>query len=202
MSSISSLSRRPGRPRTNDVDSRQRLLAAALSAFSELGFEGASLRTIAVNAGFDAAMIFHRFGSKEKLWQAVVEAKACDFQVSLANELQPLLQGNGSLAERVTQVLDLFVDRLLAGPEISMLILREMPYPSSRRDFLVEKLIRPSCEHLVPFWHQAMEAGLLRRSDPVVFQIGIFGALSMILASRPILSSLGAPEMDLAVISL
>lgn len=198
MNSPAPLPRRPGRPRSKDGDSRERLLAAALSAFSQLGFEGAGLRAIAEAAGYDVALIFHRFGSKEGLWRAVVESVAADFQVSLRDELQPLLQGEAPLVQRVTQVVDLFVDKLLQRPEITMLIMREISDPGERRDFLVAQLLRPSCDGFAPFWAQAMAAGLLRPADPVVFHVGIFGGLAMILAFRGILPNLGAAAMDLA----
>jgi TetR/AcrR family transcriptional regulator len=198
MSPLSSATRRPGRPRSSEVDSREKLLAAALTAFADFGFEGASLRAIAVAAGFDVAMIFHRFGSKEGLWRAVVESVAADFQASLAHELLPLIQGDAPLVQRVTQVLDIFMDKLVQRPTITLLIMRETSVPGERRDFLVSRLLGPSCERFAPFWQEAMEAGVLRRSDPVLFHVGIFGAMAMILAFRPILPNLGAAEMDLA----
>lgn len=198
MSPLSSATRRPGRPRSSEVDSREKLLAAALTAFADFGFEGASLRAIAVAAGFDVAMIFHRFGSKEGLWRAVVESVAADFQASLAHELLPLIQGDAPLVQRVTQVLDIFIDKLVQRPTITLLIMRETSVPGERRDFLVSRLLGPSCERFAPFWQEAMEAGVLRRSDPVLFHVGIFGAMAMILAFRPILPSLGTTQMDLA----
>lgn len=198
MSPLPSSPRRPGRPRSTDVDSREKLLAAALLAFSELGFAGASLRAIALSAGFDVAMIFHHFGSKERLWLAVGESIEADFQQSLNHELVPLMEGDHPIAERVTRVLDVLVEKLIERPAITMLIMREMPVPGERRDFLVTRLLRPSCDGLVPFWLKAMEAGVLRPSDPVLFHVGIFGAIAMILAFHDVLPQLGSAEMDLA----
>lgn len=198
MSLLPSSPRRPGRPRSTDVDSREKLLAAALLAFSELGFAGASLRAIALSAGFDVAMIFHHFGSKERLWLAVGESIEADFQQSLSHELVPLMEGDHPIAERVTRVLDVLVEKLIERPAITMLIMREMPVPGERRDFLVTRLLRPSCDGLVPFWLKAMEAGVLRPSDPVLFHVGIFGAIAMILAFHDVLPQLGSAEMDLA----
>ncbi len=198
MSPLPSSPRRPGRPRSTDVDSREKLLAAALLAFSELGFAGASLRAIALSAGFDVAMIFHHFGSKERLWLAVGESIEADFQQSLNHELVPLMEGDHPIAERVTRVLDVLVEKLIERPAITMLIMREMPVPGERRDFLVTRLLRPSCDGLVPFWLKAMEAGVLRPSDPVLFHVGIFGAIAMVLAFHDVLPQLGSAEMDLA----
>ncbi|HEV7186306.1 MAG TPA: TetR family transcriptional regulator [Blastococcus sp.] len=63
--------RRPGNPDTRDV-----VLAAARTAFAERGFDGATIRGIAADAGVDPALVHHYFGSKDKLFLAAVEAPA------------------------------------------------------------------------------------------------------------------------------
>lgn len=60
--------RRPGRP-----DTRQAVLDAARNAFATTGFAGTSIRRIARDAGVDAAMIHHYFGTKDKLFLATVQ---------------------------------------------------------------------------------------------------------------------------------
>ena len=52
------------------------MLAAARTAFAERGFEGATIRGIATEAGVDPALVHHYFGSKDKLFLAAVEAPA------------------------------------------------------------------------------------------------------------------------------
>ena len=52
------------------------VLAAARAAFAERGFDGATIRGIAADAGVDPALVHHYFGSKDKLFLAAVEAPA------------------------------------------------------------------------------------------------------------------------------
>ncbi|MBC6447777.1 TetR/AcrR family transcriptional regulator [Actinokineospora xionganensis] len=59
--------RRPG-----GTDTRAALLAAAREVFSEQGYDGATVRTIAARAGVDAAMVNHWFGGKEALFGEAV----------------------------------------------------------------------------------------------------------------------------------
>lgn len=54
-------------------DTRQRLIEAALDVFGRLGFEGATTRQIAKQAGVNLAAIVYHFGSKEALHMAVAE---------------------------------------------------------------------------------------------------------------------------------
>ena len=65
---------RPSGRRTGDVSTRQALLDAASRQFAEHGYDGASLRAIAREAGVDPAMVRHFFGSKNALFLATLAA--------------------------------------------------------------------------------------------------------------------------------
>jgi AcrR family transcriptional regulator len=67
--------RRPGR-RPGNPDTRDAVLAAARAAFAERGFDGATIRGIAADAGVDPALVHHYFGNKDKLFLAAVDAPA------------------------------------------------------------------------------------------------------------------------------
>jgi AcrR family transcriptional regulator len=60
--------RRPG-----ETGTRQAILEAARRLFAERGYEGASLRAIASEAGVDASLAVHFFGSKAGLLEAAIE---------------------------------------------------------------------------------------------------------------------------------
>jgi AcrR family transcriptional regulator len=61
--------RRPG-----NQDTREAILAAARKAFAERGYDGASIRAIATDAGVDPALVHHYFGNKDKLFLESLEA--------------------------------------------------------------------------------------------------------------------------------
>ena len=67
--------RSPGRTgrRPGATDTRSRVLLAARTSFGERGFEGATIRAIALRAGVDPALIHHYFGSKQQLFVAAME---------------------------------------------------------------------------------------------------------------------------------
>lgn len=64
--------RRPGR-RPGPSSSRDDILAAARVLFGERGYDKASIRAIAREAGVDPALVHHFFGSKEELFVAAME---------------------------------------------------------------------------------------------------------------------------------
>jgi len=64
--------RRPGR-RSGPTVSRGDILAAARRLFAERGYDGATIRAIAQEAGVDAALVHHFFGTKEQVFVAAME---------------------------------------------------------------------------------------------------------------------------------
>ncbi len=59
--------RRPG-----GADTRQAILSHARTAFAERGYDGTSLREVARLAGVDPALVTHYFGSKDRLFAALM----------------------------------------------------------------------------------------------------------------------------------
>lgn len=66
------MSGRTGR-RPGESGTREEILRAARKLFSEHGYAGTSIRSIAQNAGVDAALIHHFFNSKEGVFAAAME---------------------------------------------------------------------------------------------------------------------------------
>lgn len=67
---------RPARPRGRrraGENTRAALLAAAKVEFTERGFDGATVRSIAQRAGMDPAMVNHWFGGKDGLFVAALQ---------------------------------------------------------------------------------------------------------------------------------
>src|SRR5687768_17921368 len=56
---------------------RLQILAVAVSLFSERGFRGTTTREIAQAAGVSEAMVFRHFATKEELYAAILDHKAC-----------------------------------------------------------------------------------------------------------------------------
>src|SRR3954452_9408075 len=77
-----------GRP-SGGTDARAEILAAARTAFAEHGYDGATIRTIAGNAGVDPALVHHYFGTKEELF-----VEAVQFPIRPAEFLPAVVEGD------------------------------------------------------------------------------------------------------------
>jgi AcrR family transcriptional regulator len=62
------------KPRRNASATRQAILDSARQAFTRCGYDGVGVREIAQNAGVTAMLVNRYFGSKEKLFEEVVES--------------------------------------------------------------------------------------------------------------------------------
>jgi AcrR family transcriptional regulator len=67
---------RPGRRRSGrrggDSGTREAILAAARARFGDLGYDRATIRGIAADAGVDPALVHHFYGTKESLFVAAM----------------------------------------------------------------------------------------------------------------------------------
>ena len=95
MSTPARRGRRPGAP-----DTRAGILAAAREQFATAGFSGTTIRAVAAEAGVDAALVHHYFGTKDDLFLAALELPI-DPRAVLAPALAPGPDGAG---ERILRV--------------------------------------------------------------------------------------------------
>jgi AcrR family transcriptional regulator len=66
-----------GSARMAGEERRLQILAVAVSLFSERGFRGTTTKEIAQAAGVSEAMVFRHFATKQELYAAILDHKAC-----------------------------------------------------------------------------------------------------------------------------
>ena len=98
------------RPHRDEV--RSRILAAAAHNFERDGYVGASLRRIAMDAGFTKGAVYSNFGSKPDLFGQVCAARLVNGERDLVDALSPILSScerpddlMRSISEKLTEIL-------------------------------------------------------------------------------------------------
>jgi TetR/AcrR family transcriptional regulator len=104
---------------SKERDTRQILLEAASEEFARQGLNGARMHVIVERAGINERMIYHHFGSKVGLYEAVL---AHHFR---APQLPVSVSGGGAPRERFVSTLTAFVRGLIARPQFLALALHE-----------------------------------------------------------------------------
>lgn len=137
------LPRKRGRPSRNDQrhDLQARLLEAALEAFADGGFDGASLSQIAKKAETDIALIRYYFGSKQDLWTAALD----DLNERLQSELSTVLKKDkgDSATQTLKTAIHWFVEMSAAHPALSRIIVHEGNDNGERGKYIAKDFIGP-----------------------------------------------------------
>lgn len=123
-----------GRPRT---DIQPRILRAARARFLVDGVDGASLRTIAKEAGTSIGMVFYYYPTKDDLFLAVIEERYAVLLADLDAILQPPV---GSLRERLREVFARLGRASEEELDVIRLVVREALLSSPRLQLLLARL--------------------------------------------------------------
>ncbi len=111
--------RRRGRRGRGTVDAQRALLDAARYEFARRGFAGATLKSIAGRARLDVAMVRYYFGSKQGLYEAVVES-------TLRGVMRKLARADGRAYLRIRRFIRTFMTMLADNPWLPPLLIREL----------------------------------------------------------------------------
>jgi AcrR family transcriptional regulator len=134
--------RRPGRSST-----RETILAAARRQFAQHGYDRASLRAIAGDAGVDQKLIAHFFGSKQKLFVAAI-----GLPLNPAEMLPAVLAGErGQLGRRLAQLLFSVLDDPAFHQRLTGVVRAAAAEPEvarMMREFLTREVFAPTAEIL------------------------------------------------------
>jgi AcrR family transcriptional regulator len=170
--------RRPGAAGT---ETREAIRAAARRLFAERGFEGASMRAIAAEAGVDAALITHFFGSKANLLGAAI-----DWPFDPERELPRLLSaGSDHAGERLVALFVRTWDREGSRHPVITLLRAAMNEPSAAdllADFMRARLFGPLLAELGSDQPDT-------RANLVAAQLGGLGLARYILRFEPLASA-------------
>lgn len=180
-----------GRPAKGLRSGRDSLLGAATTAFADLGFDSADLRSIAAAAGVSQNLIRVHFGTKAALWDACLDAIIA---VSTpATEQIAALSRDASrpVFERLREAIGRAADFYAAHPEARDFITRHTLEAPERSDRLTELLY----EAIRPMLEEAVARGVIHSGHPAIIFALINNAVSP-PASFPALIQQIAPEID------
>lgn len=160
-------------------DTAERILEAALEAFSQEGFEGARTRDIAARAKVTLGLVQYHFGTKDDLWKAAVERAFQDLETGLDS----LLANSGALDERwlLRQLIHNHVRFVAENTAFIRIMHDEGKRRGPRMRWLTDRYVKPLFDKVTPLVARSQESGILRRDvDPIHFVYTLVGAVGMI----------------------
>ena len=143
---------------------QQKLLDAAIEAFSENGFKGTSTRDIAERAGVHHPLITYHFKNKDKLWRAAADRVFRDFRRSLAHSLEELQ--DECPKKRFASLVRAYVRYAKSQPALHKVMVQEASYPNPRLDWLIETHLKPFFDATFTMLADLQRLGVAPQGDP------------------------------------
>lgn len=156
-----------------ESDARSRLLVAASDAFASYGFDGASLRQIAQQAGVAFQLISYHFGSKETLWLAAVDhllgvrVKAAKSTFSPVRDFEQQLREWLRIALRFS----------MREPQLRKIMCQELLARSQRYEQHLKPRMREATPFFNYFFEQPRRQGIVTRLSSPEMQLVLRGLL-------------------------
>jgi AcrR family transcriptional regulator len=148
---------------------RDQILRVAVSLFSNRGFRGTTTKEIAQAAGVSEAMVFRHFATKEELYAAILDHKACAGSGSFEPEVMA--------AEAIKRKDDRGVFESLAlgalnhhddDPEFQRLLLYSALEKHKLAEMFFDNFVRKVYEFLGTYIRERQREGALLEMDPAI----------------------------------
>jgi AcrR family transcriptional regulator len=163
-------------------DTRRRLIAAGRKLIATRGFDGTSIRALTEEAGANLGAVTYHFGSKEKLYQAVLEEVVAPFR----ERVQVLRDMPLSALQRLEYFIRGMFQHLRENGDMPRFMVQEIVLGDHPAPQILES-IRVVAPILIEIIQEGQDSGTIRKGDPVLM------ALSTL--SQPIYLSIMPPVL-------
>jgi len=162
------LSGRASHARMAGGERRSQILAVAVSLFSERGFRGTTTKEIAQAAGVSEAMVFRHFATKQELYAAILDHKACS-----GGTFEPAIMASAAFEKKDDRAV--FESLALAAlryhendPEFQRLLLHSALEKHELAQMFFDEFVRGVYEFLGNYIRERQREGALIEIDPAV----------------------------------
>jgi TetR/AcrR family transcriptional regulator len=182
-----------GRPRKDaDFAPTDKVMAAAIEAFSVHGYNGVSLRTVNDELGVSRNLLYQRFGSKAELWRAAVDWAFGP----LLGYLETADDKSADPMIRLRMLIRNFIEYSATRPYLARIATVEGAAPTDRFEYLYRNYIRPVQARFSPVFEQLREQGRIKNIPTEIFYFQLtsggtapFGQIGLVTLMAPHLVS-------------
>jgi AcrR family transcriptional regulator len=174
------------------ADRRRQILEAAVKVFAARGFHAARVSDVAKEAGVAYGLVYHYFGSKEELLEAIFRGTWTD----MLARVQEVEASGVPAEEAVRQVTALLLRTWRRDPDLVRVLIREV----TRNQHVQEEIeeISHAMEVLENIVRRGQEGGDFRADlDPRLAAVVFYGALDEVLSGW-VLGQLPDGDEDIA----
>jgi len=162
------------------ADKKSSILEAAEKLFSELGYEGASTRQIAKEAGANMAMINYYFGSKEGVFMEIMGQRVSDFK----HQLKEINEMEATVMEKLLLVVERYATRILCNLTFHKMMQRELSLPQRPEMFsTIKSAMLENMSVIEGIITEGIEEGTFRKVDVRMLIATVMGTISNVAIS-------------------
>ena len=164
------------------IDKREHIINVAIELFSTKGFEGTSIRELAAKAGVNIAMVNYYFGSKDKLFEAIIETKAS----FMKGKLEELI-ANKTLSEieKIDIIIDSYVERLLSQPAYHRVIHQELLINQrASMHHNITSIFTQNMQMVKSIIETGIKKKVFKKVDPELTMASIIGTINQVMLSK------------------
>ncbi|WP_318847068.1 TetR/AcrR family transcriptional regulator [Chryseobacterium sp. JV558] len=136
------------------ISKEENILFAAEKLFAEKGFEGTSTREIAKEANVNISMISYYFGSKEKLYEKLVEYRMTEGQFFSKDILE---RTDMNEWQKIEKVIDQFSNKIRTQKCFYRIMQREQVYTKNPQ---IVEFLKQTKMGFLSMYSQILESGL------------------------------------------
>src|SRR3954449_2031229 len=155
------------------ADSAARILEVARGEFARHGFPAARLQDIAERAGLTHPTLLYHFGSKERLYAAVIEQAMEDWAAVTSVAVARAPRGFA----RVAALIDVGLEFFASHHDFVVIWRREAIEGGGRLEQAIAEHLRPFFDRAVVYLRAEVAASRLRAHDPIELMQLVYGAV-------------------------
>jgi AcrR family transcriptional regulator len=172
------------------VSGRDAILDAAITAFSEKGYDGATTAGIARAARVTQPLVHFHFRSKDGLWRAAMDRLFAELRRSFSGAALAALKDLDA-GDQLKIILRQFVAFSARRPELALIMTREGARRSARLQLILRSYVTPLFEELQRVLRHAMREGSIERTSVPLLAFVMVGAASHLFTVPAVASEFG-----------
>lgn len=158
------------------MSKKELIMQKAIELFSKFGFDNTPIRELCQHAGVNIAMINYYFGSKEGLFEEILEYKS-----HYMKELLQGLQADTGMneMEKINLLIEEYVNRIWSHPLFHRILHQEMlikSRPGVNR--VIEKMFSRNMQIIKGILESGMQKGIFRKIDPEFTIASMLGTIN------------------------
>jgi len=172
------------------MESRERIIKAAIEVFAEKGKYGMRMDEIAERANINKAMVYYYYSSRENLYREVLESVMRRYFTMLSSAIEQIINDNTDHVDKLRRFVITSLDVLSHDRIVAKLVIDALASEPEELSRVMENLKKdPKLnipKKMLDFLEDGMEKGIFRKLNPKQLLINIVAMSLFYFIAKPV----------------